>query len=135
MVACHRKYVLVCYSCPGSPCFTGKSLRLCTFPIIQTIAYTRAGFQRFTCKLLCLYKLPTIQTTPYASEGSLHLQRKSLHCAASRQFKIFLTPVLAYDNSHADPDACAGSQQSKQFLTPEQASEQFTCTSLLFCRF
>ncbi|MBW0517576.1 hypothetical protein O181_057291 [Austropuccinia psidii MF-1] len=93
------------------------------FPIIQTIAYARAGFQRFTHKLLCLLKLPTIQTTPYASAGSQCLPRKSLHCAGSQKFTRFLAPVQASNNSHANPEACAGSLQFKQFLTLVQASD------------
>ncbi|MBW0534096.1 hypothetical protein O181_073811 [Austropuccinia psidii MF-1] len=79
---------------------------------------------------------------PDNSNHSLHLPRKSLCCTGSRQFKHFLMPVQASNNSHANPDACAefvtpvqasnnsnvnpdaceGSQQFKQFLMPVQAS-------------
>ncbi|MBW0518026.1 hypothetical protein O181_057741 [Austropuccinia psidii MF-1] len=82
----------------------------------------REGCQCCPRKSLCLYKLPTIQTTPYACAGSRPLPRKSLHCAGSRQFESFLTPVLASNNSHTNPDSCAGSQQFKQFLTLRKAS-------------
>ncbi|MBW0524394.1 hypothetical protein O181_064109 [Austropuccinia psidii MF-1] len=47
-----------------------KVLILDQFPILQTIAYARAGCGRFTCKSLRLYNLPTAQTTPYAGAGS-----------------------------------------------------------------
>ncbi|MBW0531849.1 hypothetical protein O181_071564 [Austropuccinia psidii MF-1] len=116
------------------------------FPILQKIAYARAGFQCFTCKLLRLYKLQTIQTTPYAGAGSQRLQHKSLHGAGSQQFQSFLMLVLASDNSHTNPDACVGSRQFKQFLTPGQASDSshanpFACAgsniaknSLRLCR-
>ncbi|MBW0577339.1 hypothetical protein O181_117054 [Austropuccinia psidii MF-1] len=116
------------------------------FPILQTIAYTRAGFQRFTCKSLHLYKLLTIQITPYAGPGSQCLPCKYLRCAGSQQFKSFLTPVQAFNNSHANPDSCECSQQFKQFLTPGHASDNsqanpYTCAvsgnaknSLRLCR-
>ncbi|MBW0496215.1 hypothetical protein O181_035930 [Austropuccinia psidii MF-1] len=84
---------------------------------------------------------------PDNSNNSLRLPHKSLCCAGSRQFKSLLTPVLASNDSHANPDACAGSQQFKQFLTPGQASNNshvnpYTCSgcdnaknSLRLCRF
>ncbi|MBW0567105.1 hypothetical protein O181_106820, partial [Austropuccinia psidii MF-1] len=93
------------------------------FPILQKIAYAREGCQLFTCKSLCLYKLWTIQTSPYTGAGSRRLPRKSLRRAGSQQFKSCLTPVLASNNSHANPDACAGSPQFNQFLMPRQASD------------
>ncbi|MBW0542650.1 hypothetical protein O181_082365 [Austropuccinia psidii MF-1] len=57
----------------GSQRITRESLLLCRFPIIQTIAYARAGCQRFTCKSLRLYKLPKIQTTPDASHANPYI--------------------------------------------------------------
>ncbi|MBW0568684.1 hypothetical protein O181_108399 [Austropuccinia psidii MF-1] len=82
------------------------------------------GCQRFTRKSLRLYKLPTIQTTPYAGAGSQCLPCKSLRCSGSRRFKSFLMPVLASNNSHANPEACSDSQQLKQFLMLGQASNK-----------
>ncbi|MBW0572987.1 hypothetical protein O181_112702 [Austropuccinia psidii MF-1] len=65
----------------------------------------------------------TLVQAPKNSNNSLRLPRKSLRCAGSRQFKSFLTPVLASNNSHANPDTCAGSKQFKQSLMPGKASD------------
>ncbi|MBW0508223.1 hypothetical protein O181_047938 [Austropuccinia psidii MF-1] len=79
----------------------------------------------------CLHqgRLPTLHTqiitllqAPNNLNNSQRLPCKSLCFAGSQQFKIFLTPVLASNNSHANPDVCEGSQKFKQFLTPGQAS-------------
>ncbi|MBW0585378.1 hypothetical protein O181_125093 [Austropuccinia psidii MF-1] len=61
-------------------------------------------------------------TTPYASAGSQRVPHKSSRCAGSRQFKSFLTLVLASDNLDTNPEACEGPQQFKKFLMPGQAS-------------
>ncbi|MBW0514944.1 hypothetical protein O181_054659 [Austropuccinia psidii MF-1] len=78
------------------------------------------GWRKFSTKNeqfgQSLRYVPTIQTTPSTSEGSQRLPHESLHCAGSQQFKQFLNPVQALDNSHANAYAGAGSSNSKNSL-------------------
>ncbi|MBW0587632.1 hypothetical protein O181_127347 [Austropuccinia psidii MF-1] len=90
---------------------------------ILTLVQVSNNSNTFLCqgRLLTLHtQIITLVKAPSNSNNSLRLPHKSLRCAGSGQFKRFLMPVQASNNSHANPDACAGSLQFKQFLMPVQ---------------
>ncbi|MBW0582026.1 hypothetical protein O181_121741 [Austropuccinia psidii MF-1] len=58
----------------------------------------------------------TLVQAPDNSNNSLRLPCKSLRCAGSRQFKQFLIPGKASNNSHPNPYACAGSDNANNSL-------------------
>ncbi|MBW0497492.1 hypothetical protein O181_037207 [Austropuccinia psidii MF-1] len=74
------------YACPGSQCFTCKSLCLDRFPKIQT-PYIGAGLQKFEKSLTPVQPPDTSHANPYA-------------CTGSQQLEQFLTLVQAPNASH-----------------------------------
>ncbi|MBW0548881.1 hypothetical protein O181_088596 [Austropuccinia psidii MF-1] len=98
MVACHRTLVqdpnmshTDPYACPGSQCFTRKTLCWGSLPTFPTIPYACPGSQGFTRKILTPVQVPnnsnnflrqgslaTALTLPYAGAGAQSFTRKSL---------------------------------------------------------